>query len=75
MLRRIAFGVVFAAIAYVAAAALGYFLIDALSSNTHDRSLEAAMTSAFVFGPLGAIAGFIGGCIFGRPRRRVGEAG
>ena len=33
---------------YVVAAFLGYFLTDQLSSNVHDRSVEAAMTSAFV---------------------------
>lgn len=30
----------------------GMFLIEAFSSNRHDRSLEAAMTGAFVIGPL-----------------------
>lgn len=65
MLRRLGFGLLFAAIAFVAAAALGYAVIDAASSNTHDRSMEAAMTGAFVFGPIGAIVGFIGACICG----------
>jgi len=30
----------------------GMFLIEAFSSNRHDRSVEAAMTGAFVVGPL-----------------------
>jgi divalent metal cation (Fe/Co/Zn/Cd) transporter len=33
----------------------GMVLIEAVSSNTHDQSVEAAMTGAFVFGPLAAI--------------------
>ena len=50
---------------YLIAAFAGYFLIDWLSSNTHDRSVEAAMTSAFVLGPLGAVVGFIAGFVLG----------
>ncbi|HEU4686392.1 MAG TPA: hypothetical protein VFS39_17930 [Nitrospira sp.] len=37
----------------------GMLLIDILSSNTYDRSLEAAMTSAFVVGPLMAVIGIV----------------
>lgn len=33
----------------------GMLLIPLFSSNTHDRGLEAAMTSAFVIGPITAI--------------------
>jgi hypothetical protein len=33
----------------------GMFAIQAFSSNTHDRGVEAAMTAAFVIGPLAAI--------------------
>ncbi|MFN0120081.1 MAG: hypothetical protein ACKV2V_06235 [Blastocatellia bacterium] len=40
---------------YVAGFIVGMILINRFSSNTHDRSMEAAMTSAFVIGPLGAI--------------------
>jgi len=47
-------------------AVAGYFLIGLLSSNTHDRSVEAATTSAFVLGPIGAVAGFVAGFILGR---------
>jgi hypothetical protein len=45
----------FAVLGFVLAAVAGYFLILWLSSNRHDRAVEAAMTSAFVFGPLGAV--------------------
>jgi hypothetical protein len=34
-------------------------LIEAVSSNTHDQSVEAAMTGAFVFGPFAAVLSVI----------------
>ena len=37
-----------------------------MSSNTHDRSLEAAMSSIFVFGPIGAVVGFLVGFLRAR---------
>jgi hypothetical protein len=51
----------------VAAAVAGYcfgmlsgmFLIEAFSSNRHDQSVEAAMTGAFVVGPLMAVSAVI----------------
>ena len=46
----------FAVVGFLAAAVAGYFLVDTLSSNRHDRAMEAAMTSIFVLGPLGAVA-------------------
>ena len=33
----------------------GILLVSRFSSNAHDRSVEAAMTSAFVVGPIVAI--------------------
>jgi flagellar biogenesis protein FliO len=33
--------------------------INLLSSNRHDKSMEAAMTSAFVIGPVIAILAFV----------------
>jgi len=45
----------FAVAGYVVVAAVGYFLIARLSSNQHDRAVEAAMTSIFILGPLGAV--------------------
>ena len=62
-MKRFGIGVLCALGGYLIAAFAGYFLIDLLSSNTHDRSVEAAMTSAFVLGPLGAVVGFIAGFI------------
>lgn len=37
----------------------GMFLIEAFSSNRHDQSVEAAMTGAFVIGPLMAVTAVI----------------
>jgi hypothetical protein len=71
-MRRYVVAVVASIAGYVVAAVGGYFLFGLLSSNTHDRSVEAAMTAAFVFGPLGAILAFIAGLILGgrRPAQR-----
>ena len=44
---------------YIAGAGLGYMAITLLSSNTHDKAVEAAMTSAFAAGPIGAVIGLI----------------
>jgi cation transporter-like permease len=72
-MRRFGFGLLGAIVGYVLGAVAGYWLTDLLSSNAHDRSVEAAMTSAFVFGPLGAVAGFALG--FVRAGHRSGRAG
>ena len=65
-MKRFGMGVLGFIAGYLIAAFLGYFLVGDFSSNTHDRSVEAAMTSVFVFGPFGAIAGFIIGFMLGR---------
>ncbi|MGD9945399.1 MAG: hypothetical protein AB7L76_25190 [Burkholderiaceae bacterium] len=44
---------------YAAGALLGYGLVVSLSPNTHDKAVEAAMTGAFVTGPLCAVAAVI----------------
>jgi hypothetical protein len=58
-MRRLLFATLTAAAAYVAGAFLGGWLVAILSSNTHDRSVEAAMTGAFVIGPVCAVTGFV----------------
>ena len=62
-MSRLGIGLLCAVGGYFVAAFVGYFLISWLSSNTHDRAVEAAMTSAFVLGPLGAVAAFLAGFI------------
>ena len=37
----------------------GMYLIETFSSNRHDQSVEAAMTGAFVIGPLMAVTAVI----------------
>jgi hypothetical protein len=48
---------------FVSFALCGYAAVELLSSNSHDRSVEAAMTAFFVAGPLGAIVGGIVGAV------------
>jgi hypothetical protein len=70
MLARIGRGLLWAVAAYFAGGFIGYWLIMWFSSNTHDRSMEAGMTGAFVLGPLSALVGFIAG-VFRRPGSSV----
>ncbi len=67
-MKRVSIALLFAIGGYVIVAFVSYFLVGWLSSNTHDRSVEAAMTSAFVFGPVGAVVAFIAGLLIGRSR-------
>ena len=60
-MRRAALISVGLILGYVVGAALGALAIEVLSTNTHDKSLEMAMTSAFVTGPIGALCGAIAG--------------
>jgi len=68
MAKRFGFGLLFAIAGFLVAAVVGYFLILWLSSNMHDRSVEASMTGIFFCGPVGAVLGFVGGFIFGGRR-------
>ena len=72
MLRRIGSGILWGFVGYLCGAVGGGWLVNQMSSNTHDRSMEAAMTGAFVFGPLAGLIAFIIGAVrAGRPRRAV----
>jgi hypothetical protein len=51
---------------YIIGAGLGAAAIEYFSGNTHDRSVEMAMTAAFVTGPIGAVIGLVVGWIRGR---------
>jgi uncharacterized membrane protein YfcA len=57
--RRLVIGFLSGLVGYLLGAIGGGLLVALLSSNTHDRSVEAAMTGAFVLGPLAAIVGFV----------------
>ncbi len=51
---------------YIAGALLGAAMIELFSGNRHDRSVEAAMTGAFVTGPLGALVSLIAAFLWRR---------
>ncbi|MDQ6827998.1 MAG: hypothetical protein M3081_03935 [Gemmatimonadota bacterium] len=63
--RRLGFGLLFGIIGFLIAAIASYFLVQRFSSNAHDRSLEASMTSVFFFGPIGRLIGLIAGIVRG----------
>ena len=70
-MRRFGIGLLCAIVAYIAVAVASYFLVLEFSSNRHDRDLEAAMSSVFFYGPIGAVVAFIGGAIAaGRKKSR-----
>jgi hypothetical protein len=64
-MKRFGIGLLYGIGGYFLAAIASYFLGLQLSSNRHDRELEAAMTSAFFFGPISAIIAFIVGVFRG----------
>jgi hypothetical protein len=68
VIRRLLIGLVWAVPAYLAGAFGGGWLTWVLSSNQHDRDMEAGMTGAFFFGPLVAVIGFVVGLVRGGPR-------
>lgn len=59
MMRRWLLSLIAALACYLAGAFGGGARLLALSTNTHDRGLEAAMTGALVFGPAAAVIGFL----------------
>lgn len=56
-----------AVIGYIVGLGGGMLLVNLFSGNSHDKALEAAMTGAFVVGPLVAlVAGVVGAVIYWR---------
>jgi cation transporter-like permease len=68
-MKRLALSLLVAVVGYVLGAVAGYVLIAQLSPNTHDRSVEAAMTAVLVTGPVAALVAFAVAMI--RLRRRA----
>jgi hypothetical protein len=60
---------------YLVGAIGGGWLVSLLSSNVHDRSVEAAMTGIFVVGPLVAAVMFAIGFVRSRPAGPVPPPG
>lgn len=58
-MRRFWLTVLGTLVGYALGALAGWGLILALSPNTHDRAVEAAMSGAFVFGPVAAVIGAV----------------
>ena len=69
MLRRIGRGLLWDVLGYLLAAAATYVLTMWLSSNVHDRELEALMTAIVVVGPAAGVLGLVLGLLLRRPRR------
>ena len=65
-MKRFGIGLLCGVAGYIVVALASYFLIEQFSSNQHDRELEAAMTSVFFFGPMGAVLAFVVGVIYSR---------
>ena len=53
-------------VGYALGALGGWGLVLALSPNTHDRAVEAAMSGAFVFGPIAAVNGAVAALVMTR---------
>lgn len=51
---------------YLIFAVSSYYLVGLLSNNRQDKSVEASMTSIFVWGPIGLIIGFVIGFIWAK---------
>lgn len=68
-MRRFLAGAIGLIVGYLVLATCGYWAILILSSNRFDRSLEAAMTAAFVVGPIGAAIGLVLGLMLTKMNR------
>ena len=58
-MSRIGWGLVGLVAGYLLGAGGGATLVQLFSTNTHDKSLELAMTSLLVAGPIGAVIGLV----------------
>lgn len=64
-MRRAVAAILGLSVGYGAGLVIGMGLVEAFSANTHDKSLEAAMTGAFVAGPVAALVGLVIGIVRG----------
>jgi hypothetical protein len=63
LFRRIGLGCLGVIVFYFVGAIGGGVLISTFASNTHDKSVEAAMTGGVVIGPIAALLGGILGAV------------
>lgn len=59
MKRKLLFALLWLLPCYFAGFFLTLWLLPLLGGSSHDSSMEAAMTGAFVIGPLGALVGSV----------------
>jgi len=71
-MKRFGIALLWAVGGYLVGAFGGGWLVTEFSSNMHDRSVEAAMSGAFFFGPVLAVAAFIAAMLW---RRSVKNSG
>ena len=64
MLKVIVFAILALVIGYGIGLFGGMWLVNTFSNNPRDRELEAAMTGAFVIGPIVAIVALVGTLVF-----------
>ncbi len=71
-MRTFGFAFLGGIVGYIAGTGLGIGLVQAMSSNRHDRTQEAVMTGFLVTGPVLAILAFVGTLIVMLVRGRAG---
>ncbi len=72
-MKRFGIAVLWGLGGYLAGAFGGGWAVSQFSSNVHDRSVEAAMTGAFFFGPALAIAAFVAALVWRRSAQKSGR--
>ncbi len=71
-MKRFGIALLWAVGGYLVGAFGGGWLVTEFSSNMHDRSVEAAMSGAFFFGPVLAVAAFIAAMVWRRSVKKNG---
>jgi hypothetical protein len=67
-MRRFGLSLLGLLLGYGGGVAAGFALVTLAYPNTHDKSIEAAMTAFFVTGPMGAILGLAIALLLSRKR-------
>ena len=73
--KQIMIGLLCGIFGYIVAVEASYFVTLLIPSSRHDLSLVAAINSALVFGPGGAVAAFAAGVMWVARRRRIAALG
>ena len=68
-MHRVLRGLFWAVSGYVLGAVGGGFVVYAITTNRHDRSMEAGMTGVFFLGPVVAVIAFLVGVVRKPPVR------